>query len=85
MEKSIVRTIITYKHTFGTATRDENGNLAVEIVYEATLPDKLGQRKVKQYIQENNLPKEAILMSVEEVAEKYAMPLDAFLKNAVKV
>lgn len=85
MEKNIVRTIITYKHTFGVTARDESGNLTVEVIHEATLPAKLGDRKVKQYKQDNNIPKEAVLMSVEAVEQKYAMPLDKFIENAVKV
>lgn len=85
MEKYITRTITSYKHTFGIPEVLEDGTVKINVIHEDILPVKLGQRKIKAYIKDNDIPDGAILMPITEVNRKYAVPFDVFMKNAVEV
>lgn len=83
MVKNITRTITRYKHTIGKISKGENG-FQMDDIREFTAEKKLGDRQIKKYYKENGLEGYS-LISVEEVYEKYALPIEVFMKYAVKI
>lgn len=85
MAKEITRTVTTYKHTFGKIKKGDDGTLIIDDLYEVVMTTKMGNKLAVKYIKDNELPEGVSLLSVEENFEKYAMSVDDFIKNAVKV
>lgn len=80
MEKQITRTIKAYKHTF-IKSHMEDGKLVIDDQQVTTTNEKLGTRKVAQFLKDNNLSGYVLAM-VEPVNQTYSMSLNAFITAA---
>lgn len=84
MAKQITRTIIKYRYTL-IKTKVENGEIKVEDQKVVDFNERLGLRKYQSWLKENKQYEGYVIGNVAEVEETYAMSLEAFLQNAVKV
>lgn len=85
MANEITRTIKVYKHTFGELQKGDDGKFEIKDPIEVVSTTKMGNRLASAYIKEMGFSASLKLISVEEVIEKYAMPVNKFMELATKI
>lgn len=81
MAKMVTRSIITYEYTF-VKTEQKGGKLEIVGTAKAVFPEKMGSRKMKQYMDEQPELAGYIVGGYEEKATTYGMSLETFLANS---
>lgn len=84
MAKYVTRTMVQYKYSFGRVAKGEDGTYVMEKVTSIISETKLGERNLKKLMKENGISDYSVI-GYELVSEKWAVPLDVFMANAVKV
>lgn len=84
MAKQITRTIITYDHML-VKMKEEEGLVSVDSAVNLNFSEKLGARKIADFIKENSQYEGYVLARVKPVETKYTMSLDDFIKYATKI
>lgn len=84
MTKQVTRKVVTYTYNLGKIST-ESGKPEIVDQISLTFSEKIGQKKMRKYLEENNIDSSYIVVSVKENIATYAMPLDQFLENAVIV
>lgn len=85
MEKVVIRTVLSYRYTFVKLSMEGGAPQVVDTKY-VEVEEKLGDRKMRAFLEAHPEMDGYVLGGPpEQVKTRYGVPLDVFMKHAIKL